>query len=67
MYNTVSDLINKDWYIPEYEPQRPAGVYLVDSAPVNTMILAITRAGKGQTIIEPTIDMWMREKRIISC
>ncbi len=64
LYNTVSDLINKDWYIPEYEPQRPAGVYLVDSAPVNTMILAITRAGKGQTIIEPTIDMWMREKRL---
>lgn len=24
--------------------------------------LAITRAGKGQTIIEPTIDMWTREK-----
>ena len=24
--------------------------------------LAITRAGKGQTVIEPTIDMWMREK-----
>lgn len=64
LYNTVSDLINNDWYIPDYEPQRPAGAYLVDSAPVNTMILAITRAGKGQTIIEPTIDMWMREKRL---
>lgn len=25
--------------------------------------LAITRAGKGQTIIEPTIDMWTRESR----
>ena len=24
--------------------------------------LAITRAGKGQTVIEPTIDMWTREK-----
>lgn len=24
--------------------------------------LAITRAGKGQTIIEPTLDMWTREK-----
>ena len=64
LYNTVSDLINNDWYIPEYEPQRPAGAYLVDSSPVNTMILAITRAGKGQTIIEPTLDMWMREKRL---
>ena len=26
-------------------------------------MLAITRAGKGQTVIEPTLDMWMREKR----
>lgn len=25
--------------------------------------MAITRAGKGQTVIEPTIDMWLREKR----
>lgn len=46
-YDTVADLINKDWELPEYEPQRPAGAYVVDTAPVNTMILAITRAGKG--------------------
>ena len=26
------------------------------------MVLAITRAGKGQTYIEPMIDMWSREK-----
>jgi type IV secretory pathway TraG/TraD family ATPase VirD4 len=26
--------------------------------------LAITRAGKGQTVIEPTLDMWTREKRL---
>lgn len=62
-YNTVADLINKDWEFPEYEVQRPAGAYLVDTAPVNTMVLAITRAGKGQTVIEPTLDMWTREKR----
>ena len=62
-YNTVADLINNDWELPSYEPQRPAGAYIVDTAPVNTMVLAITRAGKGQTVIEPTIDMWTREKR----
>lgn len=61
--DTVLELINDDWDFPLYEPQRPAGVYLVDSAPVNTMVLAITRAGKGQTYIEPVIDMWLREKR----
>ena len=62
-YATVADLINDDWELPLYEPQRPAGAYIVDTAPVNTMILAITRAGKGQTYIEPVLDMWMREKR----
>lgn len=62
-YDTVADLINGDWQFPEYEPQRPGGAYLVDTAPVNTMVLAITRAGKGQTVIEPTLDMWTRERR----
>lgn len=61
-YATVADLINADWTYPEYETQRPAGAYLVDTAPVNTMVLAITRAGKGQTYIEPVIDMWLRER-----
>ncbi len=61
-YATVADLINSDWTFPEYEVQRPGGAYLVDTAPVNTMVLAITRAGKGQTYIEPVIDMWLREE-----
>ncbi|ROR75978.1 Type IV secretory system Conjugative DNA transfer [Plantibacter flavus] len=62
-FKTVADLINSDWTMPEYEVQRPGGAYLVDTAPVNTMVLAITRGGKGQTYIEPVIDMWLREKR----
>ncbi len=37
-FRTVADLINADWYLPEYEPQRPAGGYIVDTAPVNTMV-----------------------------
>lgn len=37
-FNTVADLINKDWEFPYYEPQRPGGAYLVDTAPVNTMV-----------------------------
>lgn len=37
-YDTVADLINNDWDLPEYEVQRPAGAYLVDTAPVNTMV-----------------------------
>lgn len=61
-FDTIADLINNDWIFPEYETQRPAGVYLVDTAPVNTMIIAITRAGKGQTYIEPMLDIWMRER-----
>ncbi|MFJ1733156.1 type IV secretory system conjugative DNA transfer family protein [Streptomyces sp. NPDC088254] len=62
-YKTVADLIKEDWEFPAYEVQRPAGAYVVDAAPVNTMVLAITRAGKGQTYIEPVIDMWSREKK----
>lgn len=57
---TAADFINKDWHFPEYEVQRPGGVYIVDTDPNNTMLLAMTRAGKGQDIIEPTIDMWLR-------
>lgn len=60
---TVYDLMEKDWEIPDYETQRPSGVYLADTNPVNTLVLAITRGGKGQTIIEPTLDAWTREKR----
>ncbi|MFB7917074.1 type IV secretory system conjugative DNA transfer family protein [Streptomyces sp. NPDC056061] len=62
-YKTVADLIKDDWEFPAYEVQRPAGAYIVDTAPVNTMVLAITRAGKGQTYIEPMLDMWSREKK----
>lgn len=61
-YDTYADVINGDWELPLYEVQRPAGAYVVDGAPVNTMVLAITRAGKGQTYIEPMLDMWTREK-----
>ena len=34
---TIGELINKDWQLPWYEPQRPAGFYLCDVAPVNTI------------------------------
>lgn len=37
-YDTWADVINGDWYLPDYEPQRPAGAYIVDTAPVNTMV-----------------------------
>jgi hypothetical protein len=50
-YETAADLINGVWEFPSYEVQRPAGAYLVDTDPVNTMIIASTRAGKGQQYI----------------
>ena len=59
----LTDLMAEDWEIPDYEQQRPTGIYFVDTAPVNVMLLAITRAGKGQTYIEALLDMWTREKR----
>lgn len=48
VHKTVADAINKTWTLPTFEPQRPAGAYIVDTEPVNTMVLAITRAGKGE-------------------
>lgn len=57
---TVADKINNDWYMPDYELQRPGGMYIVDTQPNNTMVIAKTRAGKGQMQIEPTIDCWLR-------
>lgn len=36
-YETVADLVNNEWEFPEYEPQRPSGAYIVDTAPVNTI------------------------------
>ena len=59
--DSVADLVNKTWFLPDYETQTPAGAYIVDTAPVHCLVVAITRAGKGQTVIEPTIDMWLRE------
>lgn len=50
-YDTLADLINNDWYMPDYEVQRPGGVYVVDSSPSNTMVLAMTRSGKGKNYI----------------
>ena len=44
---TVAEKINNDWYMPTFEVQRPGGMYIVDTEPNNTMVLAMTRAGKG--------------------
>ena len=62
-YDTVADYINNEFYPLDTDTERPAGVYFYDSRPVNTILIAITRAGKGQTYIEPAFDVWTREKR----
>ncbi len=62
-YDTLADYINAEFYPLDTDTQRPAGVYFYDSRPVNTILIAITRGGKGQTFIEPSIDLWTREKK----
>ena len=62
---TVKDLINNHWYVPNCEDpnsQDPAGVYVVSTAPENTVVVAETRGGKGQKYIEPILDVWSRQK-----
>lgn len=46
-YDKLSDFINNEFYPLDTDTERPAGVYFVDSRPVNTILIAITRAGKG--------------------
>ena len=61
-YDTLADVINNNFYVLDTETARPAGVYFYDRRPVNTILIAITRGGKGQTYIEPSFDVWTREK-----
>lgn len=62
---TVKDEINHHWWVDDCEDpdsQDPSGVYIVSTAPENTVVIAETRGGKGQKIIEPTLDTWSRQK-----
>ena len=54
-YDKLSDYINGEFYPLDTETQRPAGVYFYDSRPVNTILIAITRAGKGERLLVSTI------------
>lgn len=60
-WQTVGEFINQDWYLPEDEIQRPAGVFFVETGPVNTVVIGTTRSAKGQTHVNHTIDMFSRE------
>ena len=62
-YDTLADYINNEFYPLDTETERPSGVYFYDKRPVNTILIAITRGGKGQTYIEPAFDVWTREKK----
>lgn len=46
-YDTLADVINNNFYALDTETARPAGVYFYDRRPVNTILIAITRSGKG--------------------
>lgn len=59
-YDTLADFINANFHPLDWNTQRPAGVYFYDDAPVNVILIAITRGGKGQTYIEVIFDLWIR-------
>lgn len=63
-WETLGEFIKRDWYIPSYETQRPAGIFFVETGPVNTVAIAITRGNKGQTLVNHTIDMFSREREL---
>lgn len=51
-YDTLADYINGEFYPLDTDTQRPAGVYFYDSRPVNTILIAITRGGKGERMFD---------------
>ena len=58
----VKNMINFQIILIDTDTERPAGVYFYDNRAVNTILIAITRGGKGQTYIEPAFDLWLRER-----
>ena len=63
---TLAQYIEKNWYVPDYETQKPSGAYLVDDSPINVMIVAMTRGNKGQCMINPTLDLWTRQEKKVN-
>lgn len=59
-YRTVADLIKDDWYLPDVELQRPAGLYVVDTDDTNVLVVARTRGGKGVLFLNKMIEMLSR-------
>lgn len=61
---TLQDMINNCWHVPDCEDpnsQDPAGAYVVSTYHEHTVLVAETRAGKGQHYIEEMGDIWSRE------
>lgn len=61
---TLAEYINEHWWVPDYETEKPTGVYFYDDAPVNVMVVAMTRGNKGQNIVNPTLDLWTRQEKL---
>lgn len=59
---SLADHIKKDWEVPDYEAGRPAGAYIVNTKPVNTVVVSIAPTGKCSSVLYPTLDIWSREK-----
>lgn len=49
-YDKLSDYINNEFYPLDTDTERPAGIYFYDARPVNTILIAITRGGKGNEL-----------------
>lgn len=59
---SIADYVNEHWYFEDYETERPSGGYLVDDAPINVVVVAMTRGNKGQSYVNPILDLWSRQE-----
>src|SRR5699024_11099225 len=55
----LSSINQKDW-LQTFEPAK--GFYSIDSTKTSSMIVGISRSGKGETLVMPLIDILSRAK-----
>ena len=63
-YRKLSEAINEDWFMPDYEILRPMGAYFVETNSVHTLVLSMTRGNKTQLVTQATVDTWRRDNTL---
>uniref|UniRef100_UPI003242FB38 type IV secretory system conjugative DNA transfer family protein n=1 Tax=Lactococcus sp. TaxID=44273 RepID=UPI003242FB38 len=63
-YKSLSDYINDCWYADPRETGRAVGAYICATFDCNNIIFGMTRSGKGQTMVNPKVDLLSRASKM---